>query len=139
MNNLFLTVGYTLVDITQTNVVSSDDSTQRNEHRNWETLTQVLGLRAQLMLLNPPALAEVDLLVCKFGADFVGKHRVWVFKFGVESEGVFADGNNLYGTLERDFVNVPIILGLNETAPIQMPTFAVSGSSRNIYFEPFKI
>jgi hypothetical protein len=139
-SSLRLTLGYTLVDITKTDEVSGHvDSMTRNQQRNWETLVQVLGLRAQLITLSDPEAVEVDVTKMQFGPDFTGKQRVWVFKFGVEHEGVYDSVGQNYGALAGDLINVPIILGLTETANIRLPTFTVSGLQRNIYFEQFKI
>ncbi len=136
---LRLSVGYTLVDITQTNVVSHSTSKERNQQRNWETLIQVLGLRVQLITLSVPEVLGLDVTNSKFGSSFTGLQSVWTFRFGTEQDGVFANIARPYGTLETDFVNVPIILGLNETAPIATPTFCVDGAGCNIYFEQLKL
>lgn len=139
-DTLHLSVGYTLVDITKTNEVSGMvNSKERNQQRNWETLVQVLGLRAQLFMLTDPVKLTGDLSKFKFGSDFSGNHSVWEFKFGVEQEAVFANSTSTHGTLDSDFVNVPIILQLTETALIQVPVFSVTSNQRNIYFAPFKI
>ena len=138
MNTLYLSSGFSLVDLTNTDIVVFD-STERNQQRNWETTIQVLGLRTQLMFLRPPIMKELDLATLQFGSDYTGKHRVWEFKFGIEFDSVFASSDRPFGTLENDFVNVPIITGLTETATIQTPTFIVAGNQKNIYFEAFAI
>lgn len=139
MDKLFITVGRTLIDITNTGVVSATNSKERNQYRNWETTKQVLGLRTQLILLTPPTIHIIDIADTQFGSAFKGKQKVWEFKFGVEFEAIFSDINNPYGTLEKDFTDVPIIIGLDETAKIEYPTFIVSGSEKNIYFSAFEI
>jgi len=138
MNTLYLSSGWTLVDITNTDVVTYD-SVSRNQQRNWETVIQVLGLRTQLMLLRPPTVIEVDVSTLHFGSAYKGKHKVWEFKFGIEFEAVFAGNDRPYGTLENDFVNVPIITGLTETATIHTPTFIVAGEQTNIFFETLSL
>jgi hypothetical protein len=132
---LRLSIGYTLIDITKTDVVSSASSMERNQHRNWETLVQVLGLRTQIMLLHTSGPRKLDITKMGFGEDFVGEHLVWIFKFGVEQEAVFSNSNSSHGTLEGDCSSVPVILGLTETARIITPTFCASGTQKNIYFE----
>ena len=134
-----MNIGYSLVDITQTNIVASINSKERNQQRNWETLVQVLSLRVQLLTLSAPQLVSLDVTGSAFGSNFTGQQNVWTFKFSTEQEGVFANATRPYGTLESDFVNVPVILGLDETAPIITPTFTVSGPNTNIYFEQFVI
>jgi hypothetical protein len=136
---LRLSIGYTLVDITHTNVVSSIDSKERNQQRNWQTLVQTLGLRAQLLTLSSPQILDLDVTKSQFGSNYTGHQLVWTFKFGTEQDGVFSNENNPFGTLESDFINVPIILGLNETAQIATPTFCIDGPERNIYFEQLRI
>ena len=138
MNGLYLSTGMTLVDITNTNVVTYD-SVSRNQQRNWETVIQVLGLRTQLMLLRPPTVIEVELSTLNFGKAYTGKHLVWEFKFGIEFDAIFAGNNRPYGTLEEDFVNVPIITKLTETVTIPVPTFSVTGDYTNIFFEAISI
>ena len=91
------------------------------------------------MLLTPPTIQTIDITKSKFGKAYTGKQKVWEFKFGVEFDAIFASENNPFGTLERDFVSVPIILGLDETAKINTPTFVPTGDDKNIYFESFDI
>ncbi len=81
----------------------------------------------------------LDITNSKFGSSFTGLQSVWTFKFGTEQDGVFANSSRPFGTLETDFINVPIILGLNETAAIATPTFCVDGPNCNIYFEQLKL
>ena len=139
-DTLRLSIGHTLVDITKTNEVSGMvNSMERNQQRNWETLVQVLGLRAQLITLSTPTKKIMDLTGTPFGGQFNGTHAVWSFTFGVEQDAVFSSATRAHGTLESDFVNVPIIMGLSETALIQVPTFSVTGPHCNIYFEPLNL
>lgn len=138
LSSLKISTGFTLVDITKTNVVSLSVSAQRNQQRNFETLTQVLSLRAQLMLLTDPVMVELDITNSDFGSNFTGVHKVWTFQFGIEQDAVYAEGDNPFGTLEKDFVNVPIITGLNETVTFTTPIFCTNGPQRNICFESGK-
>ena len=132
---LRMSIGYSLVDITQTNIVASINSKERNQQRNWETLVQALSLRVQLLTLSAPQLLSLDVTGSAFGSNFAGQQNVWTFKFGIEQDGIFANATRPFGTLESDFVNVPVITGLDETASIVTPTFCVSGPDTNIYFE----
>jgi len=140
VGSLRLSIGYTLVDITKTNELSStQDSQARNQQRNFETLVQVLSLRAQLITMGDPELVTIDVANSKFGSDFKGEQAVWSFSFGIEQEAVFSDASGPYGTLAKDFANVPVILGLAETARIVTPTFTSSGNQQNIYFEAIRL
>jgi len=55
--------GYTLVDITATGVTRyrPDQEFERNQHRNWETVLQTLGLRTQPMMIEGPIVTESNL------------------------------------------------------------------------------
>jgi hypothetical protein len=136
---LRMNIGYSLVDITQTNIVASVQTKERNQQRNFETLVQVLSLRTQLLTLSDPQIVSLDVTGSSFGSNYAGVQSVWTFKFSTEQEDVFKGSSRPYGTLEADFVNVPVITGLDETVAIPVPTFIVSGPNTNIYFEPFSI
>lgn len=129
--DLHLVTGYTLVDITNTKEITGD-SNPRNQQRNWETLKQVLGLRAQISIIAPPTMSTAELTTHKFGAEFVDSHSVWTFTFGVEKVAVYGEQ---FEVLKLDFNTVPITTGLSETAKITVPLFNASGDQRNIYFE----
>ena len=91
----------------------------RNQQRNWETLLQILGLRAQPMDLVMP----------------VYRDGAWEFEFAIESEGVYTINNNadpLAGLL-NDCNGVPMMVGLTEKAGIDR-TIAVNGTDQNIWF-----
>jgi hypothetical protein len=57
----FFTV-YTLVDVTATGVtrLTSDNEMQRNQQRNWETLLQVISMKAQPVHVEGPVCTELD-------------------------------------------------------------------------------
>ncbi len=139
MNSLYLTECLSLVDITNTGEVSPSSTIARNQMRNWETLVQVLGLRAQIMHISSPVKEERDIDGLGFGDDFVGKHAVWTFRFGIEFEAIYDSQDKKYGTLELDCTNVPIIIGLTETANIITPTLVVDGKQKNITFKSFEL
>jgi len=90
------------------------------------------------MFLKPPVMKEID-VTGLFGEAYKGKQRVWEFRFGIEFEAVFASSDRPYGTLEDDFVNVPIVANLTESVDISPPTFIVAGPKKNIFFESFTI
>jgi len=127
---------YTLVDITKTDVLSysQEKEKQRNQQRNWETVIQVLSLRAQLIELDYLGVKKENIKTHSFGIDYSGDHNVWSFEFSVEHENVYAQDNDRYGTLKNDFRIAPIILGLDETAKPELSLFYPSGEFKNIYF-----
>jgi len=99
---------------------STDWNRARNQHRNWESLVQVISLRTQPMNIVYP----------------VKKKQYWCFEFEVESEGVLGGGYNsdeLAG-LVADCEGVPMITGLGESTVITA-TLHAQGTDQNIWFE----
>lgn len=128
----------TLVDITSTGVIRNtpDKELERNQQRNWETVLQCIGLRAQPQLVDGPYVKEVNIDDYNiFGEMFHNtKQKVWIFSFGVEPVDVFLVDNDPVGQLDRDFSQVPIICGLEETARFMLPIFYPYGAIKNICF-----
>lgn len=126
----------TLVDITATGQTrySPDKEKERNQQRNWETVLQVCGIRAQPISIYGPRCIEYDLDKLQFGDMYKGLHKVWVACIGVEHEGIYEKDGNKVGHLETDFEQVPIINGLDETAKFMLPIFYPHGAIKNIYF-----
>ena len=119
----------TLIDITKTDIVrhynkempEAEYQTKRNQHRNYQTMLQVLGLRVQAVYLTDPIKHEdQNLAGLGFGSNFK-KESVWSFSFGIEQEDIFRTSSSPFGLLLDDIHNVPIILDLEETASIQSP------------------
>ena len=119
----------TLIDITETNVIRGE-SLERDQQRNWQTILQVLSLRTQPEIVHPPGKMEEEVERFFFGDDFHGKHNLWVFAFRSANHG----GEYNIDDLVRDFDQVPIILGLKETARMLLPLFFTGGTMKNIYF-----
>ena len=128
--------GYTLIDITKTDVTKFTPELERmrNKQRNWETVVQILGLRTQIMSINQLKTETKDLSQHVFGSDYQDKQRVWTFEFEVEFENLYLQDHDPYGILKKDFAQSPIILGLDETAKPLMPLFYTDGACKNIYF-----
>ena len=110
----------------------ADYDIKRNQHRNYQTMLQVIGLRVQAVYLTDPIKhGNQDLAELTFGSDFK-KESVWSFSFGIEQEDIFKTSSSSFGLLLDDIHNVPIILGLEETATIQIPMLdAYSDSIKN--------
>jgi hypothetical protein len=136
---MHLAMGFTLVDITQTGDVSAINSKTRNQQRNYETLIQVLGLRTQIITMSQPEKIAFNVTGSNFGSNFTGIQSIWTFKFGVESPDVYSDGLAPFGGLCTDFINVPIILELDESVIFPTSAFIVSGPNANIYFQALTI
>ena len=127
-------IGWTLVDITNTNVTTGNTK-ERNQQRNWETVLQTLNLQTAPLTIEAPAAHSGKLEAFAFGAHYPGEHKVWAFRFTVKADGIFTSAQAGCNTLNNDFDNVPIILGLDETAKIPLPMFFLNPVTRNIYFE----
>jgi len=91
----------------------------RNQQRNWETLLQILGLRAQPMDLVMP----------------VYQDGTWEFEFAIESEGVYTINNNAdpLAGLVNDCNGVPMLTGLTEKSGVER-TISTHGTDQNIWF-----
>lgn len=129
--------GVTLVDITATGVIrsTSENELQRNQQRNWETVLQCIGIKAQPQLIEGPY--RKTLLINEttvFPEIYFGQQEVWFFSFGVEYEDVFLLNDDPVGVLDETFSQVPIICGLEETARFILPIFYPYGAIKNICF-----
>lgn len=127
---------HTLVDVTKTNVVNYNkgQEKQRNQQRNWETVIQLLSLRAQLIYIDYVGSQLANVKDYSFGINYIDQQRVWTFNFAIEHAEVFAVQHDRYGALKQDFRLSPIILGLDETARPNISLFHPSGPDKNIYF-----
>jgi hypothetical protein len=96
----------------------------RNQQRNWETLTQILGLRAQLFDTTPPV------------QDSTGTR--WMFEFETERDGVFGPDSDPCEVLRIDAEGVPMLRELNNDSDIE-PFLCTTGSRQNIWFAPISI
>jgi hypothetical protein len=134
---LHLYQGFTLVDITATNVTRSNnaDDINRNQQRNWETVLQCMGLRTQPQNITIPHQTDIELNGFQFGDLYSGKHRVWTWSWTVDQTEIYDTPNKPLGGLIQDFEQVPIIVGLTETARFMLPIFYPHGAIKNIYFK----
>jgi hypothetical protein len=126
--------GFSLVDITATGIIRGNniDEVKRNQQRNWETVIQCMGLRAQPQHIQEPVATEVALDHLEFGDFYSGVQTVWMWQWTVESSGVY--GQDLVA-LHQDFEQVPIVTGLDETARFMLPIFYPYGTIKNVYFK----
>ena len=84
----------------------------RNQQRNLETITQLLSLRTQIDNVTAPVFTD----------------NRWSFEFEVESDTIFAQADDLLGTLKEDCYGVPMLLSADTAL-----------SADNIWFEPINI
>jgi hypothetical protein len=96
----------------------------RNQQRNWETLTQILGLRTQLFEVTDPV------------QDSTGSR--WMFEFETDRDGVFGSDTNPTEVLELDAASVPMLRELNNDPDID-PFLVTTGSRQNIWFAAISI
>jgi len=97
----------TLFDITATGVTGNFKSSHstdpnawnraRNQQRNWETVTQLIGMRTQLYDITTP----------------VKQHNRWQFEFEVETPAVFGTADNPVALLKNDAIGVPMLTDLD--------------------------
>jgi hypothetical protein len=91
----------------------------RNQQRNWETLTQILGLRTQLFDITMPI------------RDRLG--TTWMFEFETESQVAFGPDSDPYEVLRIDADGVPMILDLDNRSDL-LPMLQTQGKHQNIWF-----
>ena len=129
----------TLIDITETKIIRGE-SKERDQQRNWESVLQVLGLLTQPIILEGPiTISNINLIENSaidnwfgdFYRSFDGPHSLWAVKFTSEKEDIYS-----LDQLYKDFDQVPIILGLEETAKFMLPIFHSYGALKNIHFSP---
>jgi len=128
--------GLSLVDITATGVIrGNSDELERDQQRNWETVVQCMGLRTQPQLIEKPVVLTSELNRFEFGDFYTGIHHVWHWVWTIEANGVYDLPGQPLGALMKDFEQVPIITGLEETARFMLPIFYPYGTIKNIYFK----
>ena len=128
--------GITLVDITRTGVTRNrpEQELERDQQRNWETVIQCIGIRAQPFDIVGPVSHIANLDNSDFGEMYTGDHQVWFWSFSVEHSGVWQRDDDPLYYLHRDFNEVPVIMGLTETARFILPIFYTAGGIKNIFF-----
>jgi hypothetical protein len=62
-----------------------------------------------------------------------GPQRVWKMDFEADHASAYALDKNPTGGLEKDFEQVPVIVGLKETARFILPIFHPTGAIKNIH------
>ena len=118
----------TLVDITNSGERRGPDRIAVGQQSNWDTLIQVIGLRANP---TPKSVNKKEGSITKlFGTEFKGKHTYWEFIFEIEY------GSTSVESLIDDFNLVPIVLELTETAKIIPSAFQTKNNKlTNIIFQ----
>jgi hypothetical protein len=108
------------VDQAGNTIETQDDwNRARNQQRNWETIMQMISLRAQPTMIKNPK--QID--------------NEWQFTFAVETPGVYSINQDLDNTdgLSNECAGIPMITGLNETLDLE-PYLIIAGQDQNIWF-----
>lgn len=131
---------FTLVDITMTGATRDIPGNElvRNQQRNWETVLQVLSLRAQPYVITPPRLlVSHESSAAFFGSLYETPYHFWACRFQTEYPEAYGDAENPVKFLLEDFEQVPIITGLTEEARFLLPIFYPHGPIKNIHINYF--
>ena len=102
-----------------------DESTwhrARNQQRNWETLTQLISLRTQVIDLSTP----------------IRHNNMWLFEFATETADVYGTADDPTAVLRSDAAGVPMIINL-ATDQIQSQELITTGPDQNIWFNSIAI
>ena len=120
---------YTLVDVTDSGERKGPNKIAVGQQTNWDTLVQVIGLRANPEMIEVDAL-EGSIKNLKFGNLYKGNQKYWIFSF------VVPDGSLTIPDLESDFDLVPYISDLTETFENGVHAFLTKDDKKcNIFFE----
>ena len=133
MNHKYIIL--TTVDITPTGVVINNSKDyevefKRNQQRNYDTLCQVVSLRANI---HDPEVEQHNVSSADFlfpNPNLPDEFACWSFTFYCDREDVFGENNR---ALLDDLHMVPIVPALNETVSQFPPYFISYGDLRNVY------
>ena len=89
----------------------TDWQRSRNQHRNWETINQVISLRLLPENITLPVRESDD------------SGTRWSFEFEITTPSSLVYDSNELGLLEKDCVGVPMILNLEESR--KMPPYLI--------------
>lgn len=91
----------------------------RRQQSNWETVVQVISLRAQPLNIKTTV-----------------TESQWIIEFDVESSIVYSKDDDPLGLLKEDFNNVPLLIGLTEHKKADSYGFIVI--DQNMRFETYE-
>lgn len=126
----------TLVDITRTGQTryALGKEYERYQQQNFDSLIQAISLRA-LPFWDEDPVAEL-IVLADFGTDYLGKQRVWTFRFHVETDDAYATKPGNIDLLINDLNLVPFIPNLGETVKINNHIFdTVNITTKNTVIE----
>jgi len=107
----------------------------RNTQCNFDTILQVISLRAQPDVVQDPLRIEIDLKNTEYFGIVLKEGIVpaWKFVFEVQHTSVFEDGIEDLGALYKDCIGVPMILCDSQWHK-SGSELDVTLEKRNIYF-----
>ena len=143
---------YTLFDCTATGILNHAKVTQlpltdkqggiitdqaaltraRNQQRNWETLTQLISLRTQVIIYSEPQILQ-DASVAMLGLNRRSS-KIWTFEFGSEFADIYDINGEPLAALTQDCDGVPLITGLSEGIENLEPVIKTTGAMINTKF-----
>lgn len=127
----------TLIDVTCSKAKrpGQGDSTEVNQYRNYTTLLQAIGLRANVTFDQEPVCTVKKLNGRKFGSEYDGKeHAVWSFEFTPDRDDVYDEDKDDLALLKEDLHNIPVIKNLTETINTDKSVFDLkSAKYRNTF------
>ena len=119
-------LAYTLIDISETSAL---------QIQNYNSLVQVLQLRANVDNVDEGMKGNQDLTKYEVGTNFGGNQNVWIMSFTTEQQNLFENRNGEFGGLIEDIHNVPVITKLMESVKIDPKVFdSTNPDTKNIYF-----
>ena len=119
-------LAYTLIDISETSAL---------QIQNYNSLVQVLQLRANVDNVDEGMKGNQDLTKYEFGTNFGGNQNVWILSFTTEQHNLFENRDGEFGGLLEDIHNVPVITKLMESVSIEPKVFdSINPTTKNIYF-----
>ena len=120
----------TLIDITETNARFQNENIAWKQQQNYLTVLNTVGLRCNPHPVYSPRVEEVTGTSVGFGTRYRVANRAWTWQFEIPY------GDTSVELLQKDFHMVPVIIGLGETALIQVATFdCYDEKNLNIVFQ----
>jgi hypothetical protein len=106
------------------------NKTKIGQQANFNSLIQVIGLRANFTWRNDPKQLSGTL-----PDPFDGRATYWEWYFETEREDSYNDGVNPTGLLHTDLQGVPIVALLNNSVDIDPAVFKTQGDNVNIWVD----
>jgi hypothetical protein len=122
------------VDITHTGQYRNEPGKEnlRWKEQNFNTVLQILGMRANIHYDQSPLVTELKGKLAGFDTNEI--IRVWRFDFSTERDFLYESEEDPVGYLKEDFHLVPYINGLDESMTQNYAVFNTVGTGKNISF-----